>query len=216
MAGFSMEQMMTATNRKAFFDEARKGLLGPTLDDNEVRGCNALLDCLANLPLSWAAYALATAFHETAHTMMPVKEFGGDRYFFRMYDPMGQRPNLARRNGNVNKGDGVKYAGRGYVQLTWRDNYKRAGEKLGHDLLGNPDLAMRPDIAGLIMRIGMLEGWFTGQKFATYLPGIGPATEAQYVAARRIINGTDKDDLIAGYAKKFERYLTAAAWRVTP
>lgn len=201
-------------DRKTFFDEARRGLLGPTLDNGEVQGCNVILDAMTTLPLSWCAYALATAYHETAHTMQPVKEFGGDRYFFRMYDPRGARSNLAIRNGNTQPGDGVRFAGRGFVQLTWRANYKRAGEKLGHDLVGNPDLAMRSDIAATIMRDGMVDGWFTGKKFADYLPAgkAAPANEAQFVNARRIINGTDKDDLIAGYASRFQRNLIAARW----
>jgi putative chitinase len=199
-------------DRKKFFDAARAGLLGPTLDDNEVSGCNGLIDAMSGLPLSWTAYALATAYHETAHTMAPVKEYGGDRYFHRMYDPFGARPNLARKMGNVIAGDGVKYSGRGFVQLTWQVNYQMAGAKLGHDLAGNPDLAMRPDIAALIMRMGMVEGWFTGKNFARYLPVTGRANEQQFEGARRIINGTDKDKLIASYAAKFQRYLIAASW----
>ena len=199
-------------NEKLFFDAVRTGLLGPKLDEGEVTGCQSILEACAGFPVAWTAYALATAYHETAHTMLPVKEFGGPKYLARMYDITGARPTLARKYGNTNVGDGVKFAGRGYVQLTWRVNYKRAGEKLGVDLLREPDLAMNKDIAAMILRHGMREGWFTGKGFADYLTSTGPSGRAQFRAARRIINGTDKADLIAGYALEFQEALTAAGW----
>lgn len=200
------------TPRK-FFDALRSGKeLGPTLDQGEVEGCNALLEACEGLPLSWAAYAFATAYHETAFTMQPVKEYGGPRYFTKMYDVAGSRPKLARANGNVNRGDGPRYCGRGYVQLTWRNNYRRAGQRLGVDLEGNPDLAMRPDLAAKIMREGMVGGWFTGKSFGSYLPGSGPATREQFIEARRIINGVDKAKTIAGYALNFQSALQAGEW----
>jgi putative chitinase len=186
-----------------FFRELRAGLLGPTLEQSEVDGCEAILKACEGLPISWTAYALATAYHETAHTMLPIKELGGPKYLHRMYDINGARPALARKYGNTTPGDGIRFAGRGYVQLTWRTNYKRASEELKVDLIANPDLAMKPDIAARILRFGMIEGWFTGKGFSDYLPK-GVADRAQFKAARRIINGTDKDSLIAGYAVQFQ------------
>lgn len=199
-------------NQKAFFDHCRSGVMGPTLDNDEVSGAGAILDAMAGAPLAWCAYALATAWHETAHSMQPIKEYGGPAYFTRMYDPKGQRPSLAKANGNTVPGDGIKYCGRGYVQLTWRNNYKRAGEKIGYPLEGNPDLAMRPDIAAMIMRRGMEEGWFTGKAFDHFLPKQGSADRAAYVNARRIINGADKAGQIADYALRFQAALQAGGW----
>lgn len=197
---------------KAFFDNLRNGIMGPKLDDDEVSGTTAILEAMAGLPLSWTAYALSTAFHETAHTMQPIKEFGGRKYFSRRYDIEGQNPRLARDLGNTQPGDGVKYAGRGYVQLTGRSNYIKAGLKLGVDLVNDPDLALNKDIAALIMRHGMKDAWFTGRGFSHYLPSDKPATRAQFQAARRIINGVDKAALIAGYAEAFQEALIAGGW----
>lgn len=199
-------------NPKAFFDKLRAGLMAPTIDNDELTGSNAILEAMQGLPIAWCAYALATAWHETAHSLQPIKEFGGNNYFFRRYDIQGQNPRLARQLGNTQAGDGVKFAGRGYVQLTGRTNYQRAATKLGVDLVNDPDLAINADIAALILRHGMREGWFTGKSFQSYLPAAGLATAAQFQAARRIINGVDKAALIANYAVEFQKALVAGEW----
>lgn len=199
-------------NPGVFFDACRHGIMGPTLDQGEVDGANAILEAMQGTPRSWCAYALATAWHETAHSMQPIHEMGGPNYFFRMYDIGGNRPSLAKANGNTQPGDGAKYAGRGYVQLTWRNNYRRAGQELGEPLEDQPELAMLPAIAAKIMRKGMEEGWFTGRKLATYLPTNGNALTSAFVNARRIINGTDRAQDIANYAVAFQSALEKAAW----
>src|SRR5207245_320513 len=56
---------LTLAAPQAFFGSVRAGLLGPTLSDGEVSGCNAVLGALATWPAAWAAYGLATAYHET-------------------------------------------------------------------------------------------------------------------------------------------------------
>lgn len=204
------------TDGTAFFAHLKRGnTLGPVLTQGEVDGCNAILEACgkAGWPLADTAYALATAYHETAGTMQPVKEYGGPTYFTKMYDVTGGRPELARRHGNINPGDGPRFCGRGYVQLTWRCNYDRAGRALGVDLVANPDLAMRPDIAAGIMVRGMSEGWFTDRDLADDLPRQGPATLEQFVRSRDIINGTDKAEKIAREAMDFQAALVAGGWR---
>ena len=169
-----------------------------SLSQAQVDGFNAVMAATKGWPVSWIAYGLATTWHETARTMQPIKEHGGEAYFTRMYDPMGARPHVAARLGNIHPGDGARYAGRGYVQLTGRTNYARYG------IDGSPDDAMKPDVAGRILRDGMENGRFTGKKLSDYLPG-------DYVNARRIINGTDKAETIAGHARAFEAALRAGA-----
>lgn len=204
----------------AFYDFLRGNhMIGPSISADEFAGCDTILRaCIkANYTISYTAYALATAYHETAHTMMPVKEIGGTAYFTRMYDIKGNRPQKARELGNLTPGDGAKYAGRGYPQLTGKTNYEKATKKLkalGYDvdLVANPDDAMQPEIAAAIMIYGMLEGWFTGRKLADDLPPKGPATLRQFVSSRDIINGRDKDDEIAAYAIDWQKALATGGY----
>lgn len=136
------------------------------------------------------AYVLATAYHETAHTMKPVREYGGEKYLkSKKYYP---------------------YVGMGYVQLTWDYNYKKAGQKLGVDFMSNPKLLLDPKYATPILIIGMIEGWFTGKKLSDYIT----LNKSDYVNARRIINGVDKKELIAGYAEQYDKLLLEAGYGV--
>ena len=182
------------------FFATMRARIGP-LKQSQVDGINAVLAAMASAPLAWTAYALATAWHETRATMQPVREaywLGEEwRRTHLLYWP---------------------WYGRGYVQLTWEANYARADEELelGGALIHDPDLAMRCDIAAKILRRGMVEGWFTGVKFASVLPGSGVATRRQYMDARTIINGRDKADLIEDYAQHFERALRDAEWGAVP
>lgn len=199
-------------NKAAFYKTVRTRL--GSLDQSQVNGFEMLLAAIEVAPLSHQAYMLATAWHETAATMQPIKERGGVEYFTRLYDVAGDRPKTCIAYGNTCAGDGPKHCGRGYVMLTWKSNYARADAKLAEaglikpgELLANPDLAMRPDIAAFIMVRGMAEGWFSGKKLSDYLPARGVATRAQYVQARRIINILDKAELIEDYAQVFERAL---------
>ena len=209
---------MSLNHPPLFFDRMRAGVLGPTLDDGEVKGCNAILAAMEGAPLADTAYALATAYRETAGTMQPVaeanwlSEAARQRWFLREYDIAGARPDKAKRLGNLCAGDGCKFCGRGYVQITGRSNYQRASDKLGVDLIADPDKAMRPDIAAKIMRQGMDGGWFTTKSFRSYLPAKGTADRAAFAKARYIINGQDHAGEIADAALQFQSALQAGGW----
>lgn len=85
-----------------------------------------------------------------------------------------------------------------YVQITGRNNYTNWGKKLGIDLVGNPELAERPEIAAKILVGGMNEGSFTGKGLDDYING----SKTDFVGARRIVNGTDKASTFAATAQK--------------
>jgi hypothetical protein len=81
------------------------------------------------------------------------------------------------------------------------------------DLVAQPDLAMRPDVAAVILVLGMEEGWFTGRKLPDDLPDNGTASLAQFTHSRDIINGHDDEALIAGYAMDFQAGLQDGGYR---
>ena len=97
-------------------------------------------------PTELAAF-LAQCAHES-HDFKSMVEYGGS-LDFRKYDPKFS-PKKARTLGNIKVGDGARYKGRGYIQLTGRYNYKRAGEALGLPLEQKPELAENPEVAAKI------------------------------------------------------------------
>lgn len=183
-------------NRSAFFAAVRNAPFGGSLNQSQVDGLTSILD-------EWEkrgggdqrdlSYELATGFHETAQTMQPIREYGKGK---------------GHPYGKPGKHGGQIAYGRGLVQLTWDYNYAKADAELGLNgaLTGNYELALRPDIAAAIMFGGMEKGWFTGKKLSDY---IGPG-KCDYRNARRIINGLDKANLIAGYASEFEAAMIKA------
>lgn len=198
-------------NRKFFFDHVRTHLFGGSLSKPQVAGMNFILDVWetshATKDDRWLAYALATAFHETAFTMRPIKEFGGEKYFFKRYDPKGSNPKIAKQLGNTEPGDGALFAGRGYVQLTGRRNYTVMGKAFGVDLTSSKaaaDRMLSEDIASKVLFKGMEEGTFTGKKFSDSFS----KTKEDWANARKIINGNDKKYVIAEYGRDFYRGLS--------
>lgn len=182
----------------AFYASVRQSF--GSLEQSQVDGFGALLQAfgVARWPLSWVSYGLATAWHETAAKLQPVREA-----FWLNED--WRRKNLKY----------YPWYGRGFVQLTWQKNYARADEELGlaGALLADPDMALQPDIAAKICVFGMEHGWFTDKRLGDYLPMSGQGGFDAYVEARRIINGTDKASVIAKEAQQFESALLAGAWR---
>lgn len=188
-----------------FFHRIRP-LFGGRLSQSQVDGTKVLLGATQGLPIEHRAYILATAYHETAHTMQPVRETmaSTDAQAISRLDAAWSKGQLKwvkqpywRRDA-----DGKAWFGRGYVQLTHKINYSRAGQEIGLALVGDPSLALRPEVSAAIIVRGMRNGWFTGKKLSDYLPG-------DYVNARRIVNGTDRAVQIAGYARSFENALRA-------
>jgi len=90
---------------------------------------------------------LSQCAHETLD-FKHMKEIGGS-LDFRKYDPK-YAPRKAKTLGNTQVGDGAKYKGRGYIQLTGRDNYKKAGKALGLPLEQKPELVEKPEVAAKV------------------------------------------------------------------
>ena len=176
---------------KEFFRVIRKHF-GP-LSQSQVEGFEHLFKAAVELPDRHKAYLLATAWHETAFTMQPIYERGPRKYF----DKYDGRKDL----GNTIKGDGYKFRGVGYVQLTGRRNFSVFSGLLGIDLVANPELAGKPDTAAKIMVTGMRDGLFTGKKMADF---------DTFEGMRRVVNGTDRAADIAKIANKMLEAVLAA------
>jgi hypothetical protein len=196
---------------KAFFDAIRHQF-GGKMTQAQVEGCEALIRATDGLPLAWRAYLLATAFHETGQAMQPIKETVMPHH--KDKNPSDatviKRLDTAFAAGKLRSvktpywRDG--WFGRGYVQITHRDGYDRAGKALGLDLIADPDLALVPEYAAKILVRGCTEGWFTGKKLGDY---------ASYKEMRRVVNGTDRADDIARYARAFEGAFVALGDGIT-
>jgi hypothetical protein len=219
---------MTMMNRGAFYNSVRNSLFDGRLTQSQVEGFEALLSALERerdendgqpLTVDHAAYMLATAYHETAFTMHPVRETlaSSDDQAIRILDSAFARGRLpwVRKPYWRKDADGKSWLGRGYVQLTHKANYEKAKAETGIDFVGNPNLAMVPAHAAVILIRGMDEGWFTGRALDDYLDGADEAESEdlrEYRNARAIINGTDKAANIAAHAVKFEAALKAASF----
>lgn len=172
------------------FGQVRSMFHGKKMSMEQVDGMKFILGGLQEWPIPHQAYALATVFHETAQTMLPITEYG-PRSYFNKYEPSTK---IGHSLGNVKMGDGFTYRGRGYVMITGLSNYQKFG------IADEPEKALELTTALQILKKGMAHGMFTGHKLADY----DHDGEYNYVEARRIINGLDRAKLIAGYAGEFE------------
>ena len=135
----------------------------------------------------WLAYILATVHRETGERFAPVREtFAPD-------DATARRRVASMDYGHEENGH--VYYGRGFVQITWLQNYQRIGARLGVDLANNPDMALDWNISAKIAVTGMIHGLFSGAKLSRYF---NDQTDDP-IGARHIINGQDRAELIAGY-----------------
>ena len=134
------------------------------------------------------AYVLATAEHETNKTFQPVRE----AYWVKNAE--------AWRKTNLRY---WPYYGRGYVQLTWKDNYDHYGRILGLDLVTSPDLALDHYGSLFVLTQGFKTGAFTGHKLSEYVN----AQTTDYKAARFCINGQDRASDIADLARSYAKTL---------
>lgn len=183
-------------NVQKLFDTLRQMDEDKSLSQVQVDSVNAILAACTKLhvtDLRHISYILATAFHESR--LKPVEEIGKGKGY-----PYGKKLKMSR----VPYTEPNKiYYGRGFAQLTWYENYKMMGRLLRVDLLNNPELALRTDIAAEILVEGMTNGAssygdFTGKSLENYFN----AKISDPVNARKIVNGLDKATLIAGYYTK--------------
>lgn len=198
---------MSKINRGFIYDRVRMALFNGRIQPPQAQGMEAILDHWeATSPGNddrWLAYMLATAFHETARTMQPVRETLAatdvkaiailNRAFAR-----GQLPWVSNPYWRPDA-QGKSWLGRGLVQLTHKTNYAKMSPLVGEDLVADPAKAMQMDVAIRIMFIGMEKGSFTGARLDQFF---NPGRE-DWVNARKIINRLDRALQIADYGRAF-------------
>jgi len=182
-------------NRELFFTEYRKYF--GKLSQQQVNGLEFILskfETSEKLTRQDAqAYTLATIQFETAHTFQPITEYGSQKYLKgKSYYP---------------------FIGRGYVQLTWKSNYKAFGDVLGIDLVSNPHLANEPETAWLILEEGMTDLSPQDPEFTKWsIEDFFNDEKQDFYNARKIINPKDYDSYkpIASNAERFYKVLKAS------
>lgn len=164
------------------FDKVKFTLFGGKLTQEQVNGINTILDEAHKIGITdkrQLAYILATVHHETGKQFRPIKEFGGEKYLLtKAYYP---------------------YYGRDLCQTTWKANYEKVKKFSGIDVVTHPELIGQMPLAAQVCVMFMSKGWYTGKKLSDYFND----TKEDWISARKIINGKDKAELIAGYGKEF-------------
>ena len=160
--------------------------------------------------ISEIAYALGTAEHETAKWFQPIRE-GAVRYGPAYTDAQAQRAvkaifdkGIIKTNYALQNASGLSFYGRGLIQITHEDNYKKFNKIAGVQLDKNPDLALEWKYALMILYIGMKDGMFRKGFKLSMIPD-EPKSTQHYIPARSIVNGDVKLNgaLVAGYAMKY-------------
>ena len=118
--------------------------------------------------------AAATVAIETARTFRPINEFGGEAYFTKHYEG---RADL----GNCWSGDGARFHGRGYIQITGRANYRGYSNVAGANLEDHPEQALEPAIAAKI-----LASYFAKRDVS------GSAARQEWLKVRAKVNGINR------------------------
>jgi len=210
-----------AMNRADFYAHLRgrgSTLFGTSLSAAQVKGMDGILDAFAQVGdrrATTLAYALATAYHETGRRMVPVREgfaitdAGARAAVNRLAQQRGPNSAVAKY-ARPQPPHGHVYYGRGHVQLTWLDNYRRSSADAGTDLVANPDAMLDPVISARVLVKGLIDGRWNGHG-----KGVGHYLPADPVQARRTVNVLDKAAEIAGYYRAFLAALTSAGMPAT-
>lgn len=188
-------------DKKKFFDSLRPHV---NLTTENVMGLSKMID----LGLEYKeqrnqfAYILATVWWETGQRVQPIREA------FWLSESW-RRKNLRY----------YPYYGRGLVQTTWKENYRKIGDMVGYDFVSDPDAIMDWKYAGKAVFEAMNSGAYTGKSLDNYIDDIDETDDEdlrEYIAARRIINGTDKAKTIANLSLRFENALKAGGYPLKP
>lgn len=176
-------------DRDVFFNSIRASLYpGGIQEQATVDGLNFKLDYFETLDdatdLRWLANAMGQFHHETGARMYPVRET------FATSDAQARQRLAGAPYAQTDPVTGEAYYGRGDVQLTWAENYKKQADKHNLDLYQNPELQLDPSISVITSYHGMEDGDFRGDAAGRQtLERYFNATTDNPFEAREIVNG---------------------------
>lgn len=170
------------------------------LNQNQQNGVNAIKEACIKYSITdnrMVAYILATAYWETGQTMMPIEEYGkgvGHKY--------GQK---IKQSGQPYVEPDFIYYGRGYTQNTWFENYEMLSnqsyaKQQGWDFLNHPELLLEVEPSLWATIHCMWHGLYTGVGLSKYFND----TTEDPINCRKVINGLDQADRIAGFYQDFK------------
>ena len=166
------------------------GYMGETQQDS-IRKIVAAFHRYGDGDQNKLAYILATAKHES--NFRPVQE-------------RRAAPNQTELYNRQNKYWSSGYFGRGFVQLTWKENYQKMARVFRVDFVNQPELALESTYAARILVYGMMQGSFTGLALGDFIN-----EESQdFYKARQVVNRLDRAGLIAEYTKSVNNYYLMA------
>lgn len=132
---------------------------------------------LTDRPMVCAALGTIRAESEG---FLPISEFQSQFNTAPGGAPFALYDDPKKHLGNTQPGDGARFKGRGFVQLTGRANYEKYGQLIGVDLTTNADLANAPEVAALLL----------AQFLASHAPALREAlVNGRYADARKLVNG---------------------------
>lgn len=212
-----MSEVIQIFDRPKFFAGVKGGPLPSKLNQGHVNSLEAILHEGERRGLTdtrFFAYPMATVLGECGINMQPVREG------FSKSDAAARAYIKKKRYAYAKLTNGQMHYGRGFVQLTWYENYVKMQKLLvaagftDVDLINRPDDALRLDVATFILFEGMIKGSFRPpRKMATFFTD----TKTDFIMARGIINGVKKGESlpdraveISGYARGFNEDLIRA------
>lgn len=165
------------------------------IEELKRRGKNTLafqVAILATIGVEQGSFKPTTEWYPPSWSQGRAQKYFNDAY--------SNRKDLGNSGGN----SGWTFRGRGFIQLTGASNYRKYGQKIGADLISNPDLALEPKNAvSLLVEYCVDHGLDVWAARAYNLQGDPIKEEEAWRKIRRLVNG--------GYHgwEKFRKYVTA-------